>query len=210
MKGNTTKMKCVSFPLDVFGKFRYSEPELAGEVFQYVLNYVTDGEQKHFTDPYKEMLFESLLEPIRPQMTRYSERAVQCQEMARERKKSQKTPRKKTVKVDKDSENVGSNNDDVADNHDDVNVADSNITSTYDNVAPIDEGVTFATFMSVYEHQDKEGFDTESVWSHLSDDDKREAIRFARFYVGKVPDVAKREWPSKFLSSHPWSVNKNH
>lgn len=96
MKENTTKMKCVSLPLDVFGKFRSSEPELAGEVFQYILNYVIEGEQKHFTDPYKEMLFQSLLEPIRPQMARYSERAEQCQEMARERKKSQKAPRKRT------------------------------------------------------------------------------------------------------------------
>ena len=85
MKENTTKMKCVSRPLDVFGKFRSAEPELAGEVYQYILNYVIDGEQKHFTDPYKDMLFESLLDPIRPQMARYSERAAQCQEMDRER-----------------------------------------------------------------------------------------------------------------------------
>lgn len=137
MKENTTKMKCVSQPLDVFGKFRSAEPELAGEVFQYVLNYVIDGEQKHFTDPYKEMLFQSLLEPIRPQMARYSERAEQCQEMARERKKSQKAPRKKNVKVVKANEDEGDSNDIVASNHEDVNVADDNVTSTYDNVESV-------------------------------------------------------------------------
>ena len=130
-------MKCVSQPLDVFGKFRSAEPELAGEVFQYVLNYVIDGEQKHFTDPYKEMLFQSLLEPIRPQMARYSERAEQCQEMARERKKSQKAPRKKNVKVVKANEDEGDSNDIVASNHEDVNVADDNVTSTYDNVESV-------------------------------------------------------------------------
>lgn len=215
MKENTTKMKCVSLPLDVFGKFRSAEPELAGEVFQYILNYVIDGEQKHFTDPYKEMLFQSLLEPIRPQMARYSERAEQCQEMARERKKSQKAPRKKNVKVAKGDDNVDSNHDIVALNHEDVNVADNNVTSTYDNVgseadnvASVVEDVSFSTFMSIYEHQDKGGFDTESVWNRLSDDDKREAIRYARLYVQQVPDAAKREWPSRFISTRPWSQNR--
>jgi len=177
MKDNTTKMKCVSFPLDVFGKFRSAEPELAGEVFQYILNYVVDGDQKHFTDPYKEMLFESLLEPIRPQMTRYSERAEQCQEMARERKKSQKTPRKKNEKVAKENENVGDGNVIDANAHELVNTTDDNVTvdnvgvtdtdinetSTCDNVEPVVEDVSFTTFMSIYEHQDKGGFDTESV-----------------------------------------------
>ena len=215
MKENTTKMKCVSLPLDVFGKFRSAEPELAGEVFQYILNYVIDGEQKHFTDPYKEMLFQSLLEPIRPQMARYSERAEQCQEMARERKKSQKAPRKKNVKVAKGDDNVDSNHDIVALNHEDVNVADNNVTSTYDNVgseadnvASVVEDVSFSTFMSIYEHQDKGGFDTESVWNRLSDADKRDAIRYARLYVQQVPDAAKREWPSRFISTRPWSQNR--
>ena len=215
MKENTTKMKCVSLPLDVFGKFRSAEPELAGEVFQYILNYVIDGEQKHFTDLYKEMLFESLLEPIRPQMARYNERAEQCQEMARERKKSQKAPRKKNVKVAKGDDNVDSNHDIVALNHEDVNVADNNVTSTYDNVgseadnvASVVEDVSFSTFMSIYEHQDKGGFDTESVWNRLSDAEKRDAIRYARLYVQQVPDAAKREWPSRFISTRPWSQNR--
>lgn len=210
MKENTTKMKCVSLPLDVFGKFRSAEPELAGEVFQYILNYVIDGEQKHFTDPYKEMLFESLLEPIRPQMARYSERAEQCQEMARERKKSQKAPHKKNVKVAKGDDNEGDSNDIVASNHEDVNVADGNVTSTYDNVESVVEDVSFATFMSIYEHQDKGGFDTESVWNRLSDADKRDAIHYARLYVQQVPDAAKREWPSRFISTRPWTQIANH
>ena len=217
MKENTTKMKCVSLPLDVFGKFRSAEPELAGEVFQYILNYVIDGELKHFSDPYKEMLFESLLEPIRPQIARYSERAEQCQEMARERKKSQKTPRKKNVKVVKANEDEGDSNDIVAINHEDVNVADDNVTSTYDNVeseadnvASVVEDVSFSSFMSIYEHQDKGGFDTESVWNRLSDADKRDAIRYARIYVQQVPDAAKREWPSRFISTRPWAQIDNH
>ena len=142
MKENTTKMKCVSLPLDVFGKFRSAEPELAGEVFQYILNYVIEGEQKHFTDPYKEMLFESLLEPIRPQMARYSERAEQCQEMARERKKSQKASRRKNVKVAKGYEDERDSNDIVASNHDDVSVANDNVTSTYDNVESVADDVS--------------------------------------------------------------------
>ena len=210
MKENTTKMKCVSLPLDVFGKFRSAEPELAGEVFQYILNYVIDGEQNHFTDPYKEMLFQSLLEPIRPQMARYSERAEQCQEMARERKKSQKAPRKKNVKVAKANEDEGDSNDIVASNHEDVNVADDNVTSTYDNVESVGNDVSFSTFMSIYEHQDKGGFDTESVWNRLSDADKRDAIRYARLYVQQVPDAAKREWPSRFISTRPWTQIDNH
>lgn len=70
MKENNTKMKCVTLPIDVFSKFRSTDTEFAGEVFQYILNYVVEGEQKHFLDLYKEMLFESLLEPIRPQMAR--------------------------------------------------------------------------------------------------------------------------------------------
>lgn len=177
-------------------------------MFQYILNYVIDGEQKHFTDPYKEMLFESLLEPIRPQMARYSERAEQCQEMARERKKSQKAPRKKNVKVAKGDDNEGDCNDIVASNHDDVSSADDNVTSTYDNVESVAEDVSFATFMSIYEHQDKGGFDTESVWNRLSDADKRDAIRYARLYVQQVPDAAKREWPSRFISTRPWSQNR--
>ena len=223
MKDNTTKMKCVSFPLDVFGKFRSAEPGLAGEVFQYILNYVIDGDQKHFSDPYKEMLFESLLVPIRPQMIRYSERAEQCQEMARERKKSQKTPRKKNVKVAKENENVDDVNvveanahelvtttdEDVTTDNDGVNDADINVTSTYDNVDPPVEDVSFTTFMSIYEHQDKGGFDTESVWNRLSDDDKRDAIRYARQYVETIPDVVKREWPSRFLTSRPWAQINN-
>ena len=208
MKENTTKMKCVSLPLDVFGKFRSAEPELAGEVFQYILNYVIDGEQKLFTDPYKEMLFESLLEPIRPQMARYSERAEQCQEMARERKKSQKASRRKNVKVAKGYEDERDSNDIVASNHDDVSVANDNVTSTYDNVESVVEDVSFATFMSIYEHQDKGGFDTESVWNRLSDAEKRDAIRYARLYVQQVPDAAKREWPSRFISTRPWSQNR--
>lgn len=203
-------MKCVSLPLDIFGKFRSSEPELAGEVFQYILNYVIEGEQKHFSDTYKEMLFQSLLEPIRPQMARYSERAEQCQEMARERKKSQKTPRKKNVKVAKANEDEGDSNDITASNHDDVSVADDNVTSTYDNVESIADNVSFATFMSIYEHQDKGGFDTESVWNRLSDADKRDAIRYARLYVQQVPDAAKREWPSRFISTRPWTQIDNH
>ena len=81
MKENTTKMKCVSLPLDVFGKFRSAEPKIAGEEFQYILNYVIEGEQKPFIYPYKQMLFESHLAPICPQMARYSERAAQFQEM---------------------------------------------------------------------------------------------------------------------------------
>lgn len=210
MKENLTKMKCVSLPLDIFGKFRSSEPELAGEVFQYILNYVIEGEQKHFSDTYKEMLFQSLLEPIRPQMARYSERAEQCQEMARERKKSQKTPRKKNVKVAKANEDEGDSNDITASNHDDVSVADDNVTSTYDNVESIADNVSFATFMSIYEHQDKGGFDTESVWNRLSDADKRDAIRYARLYVQQVPDAAKREWPSRFISTRPWTQIDNH
>ena len=223
MKDNTTNMKCVSFPLDVFGKFRSAEPELAGEAFQFILNYVIDGDQKHFTDPYKEMLFESLLEPIRPQMTRYSERAEQCQEMARERKKSQKTPRKKNVKVAKENENVDDGNvieaiahelvyttdDNVTNGNDGVVGADVNVTSTNDNVGSAVEDVSFTTFMSIYEHQDKGGYDTESVWNRLSDDDKRDAIRYARQYVETIPDVAKREWPSRFLTSRPWLNNTN-
>ena len=210
MKENTTKMKCVSLPLDVFGKFRSAEPELAGEVFQYILNYVIEGEQKHFTDPYKEMLFESLLEPIRPQMARYSERAEQCQEMARERKKSQKASRKKNVKVVKGDDNGDNRNDIVAINHNGVIDEDDNVTSTCDNVESVAEDVSFATFMSIYEHQDKGGFDTESVWNRLSDADKRDAIRYARLYVQQVPDAAKREWPSRFISTRPWTQIDNH
>lgn len=203
-------MKCVTLPLDVFGKFRSAEPELAGEVFQYVLNYVIEGEQKHFTDPYKEMLFESLLEPIRSQMARYSERAEQCQEMARERKKSQKASRNKNVKVVKGDDNGDNRKDIVAGNHEDVSEANDNVTSTYDNVEPIAEDVSFATFISIYKHQDKGGFDTEAVWNRLSDADKRDAIRYARLYVQQVPDVAKREWPSRFISTHPWTQIDNH
>lgn len=210
MKENTTKMKCVSLPLDVFGKFRSAEPQLAGEVFQYILNYVIEGEQKHFTDPYKEMLFESLLEPIRPQMARYSERAEQCQEMARERMKSQKAPRKKNVKVAKANEDEDDSNDIVAINHDDVDVADDNVTSTNDNVESVPDDVSFATFMTIYEHQDKGGYDTESVWNRLSDADKRDAIRYARLYVQQVPDAAKREWPSRFISTRHWTQIDNH
>lgn len=55
--------------------------------------------------------------------------------------------------------------------------------------------------MSIYEHQDKGGFDTESVWNRLSDDDKSDAISFARSYVQQVPDVTRREWPSKFTDT---------
>ena len=202
MKETTTKIKSVSLPLDVFGKFRSTDIELAGEVFQYVLGYVIDGEQKHFTDPYKEMLFESLLEPIRPQMARYSERAEQCQEMARERTKTQKNTRKKNVKVAKGDEDVGLS-------HDSVTSVCDNITSTCDNAETATEDITFATFMSIYEHQDKSGFDTESVWNRLNDDDKREAIRYARLYVKDTPEIMKREWPSRFLSNRLWVNNKN-
>lgn len=193
MKENNTKMKCVTLPLDIFSKFRSTDTEFAGEVFQYVLNYVVEGEQKHFSDPYKEMLFESLLEPIRPQMARYSERAEQCQVMARERKKSQKAMRKKNVKAVK-------NDEDAID-------ADDNVTSSYDNVETAVEDVSFTTFMSVYEHQDKGGFDTESVWNRLNNDEKREAIRYARSYVLQIPDAAKREWPSRFISTRPWATD---
>ena len=200
-------MKCVTLPLDVFSKFRSTDTEFAGEVFQYVLNYVVEGEQKHFADPYKEMLFESLLEPIRPQMARYSERAEQCQVMARERKKSQKAMRKKNVKAAKSDVDVDYGNDIVATNNDVVSVADNNVTSSYDNVETATEDVSFTTFMSIYEHQDKGGFDTESVWNRLNDDEKREAIRYARSYVQQVPDAAKREWPSKFISTRPWATN---
>mgnify|MGYP006872994713 FL=1 len=228
MKENNTKMKCVTLPLDVFSKFRSTDTEFAGEVFQYVLNYVVEGEQKHFPDPYKEMLFESLLEPIRPQMVRYSERAEQCQEMARERKKSQKAIRKKNVKVIKNDDSVDGDNgivathdvsDKVADNNvpvqygdvvkndEDTNDTDDNVTSSFDNVETAVEDVSFATFMSIYVHQDKGGFDTESVWNRLNDDEKREAIRYARSYVQEVPDEAKREWPSKFISIRPWATN---
>lgn len=223
-------MKSVTLPLDVFGKFRSADNEMAGEVFKYILNYVVDGEQKHFTDTYKEMLFESLLEPIRPQMARYSERAEQCQEMARERKKSSKTSRKKNGKVVRNDDKVESANDDVAKgNVDDtatndneslciVNVADSNevvndsndnVTSSCDNVASTDEDVSFATFMSIYGHRDKGGFDTEAVWNRLDEDDKREAIRYARWYVQQVPDAQNREWPSKFISTRPWTQGSN-
>lgn len=186
-------MKCVTLPLDIFSKFRSTDTEFAGEVFQYVLNYVVEGEQKHFSDPYKEMLFESLLEPIRPQMARYSERAEQCQVMARERKMSQKAMRKKNVKAVK-------NDEDAID-------ADDNVTSSNDNVENAVEDVSFSTFMSIYEYQDKGGFDTESVWNRLNDDEKREAIRYARSYVLQVPDATKREWPSKFITTRPWATN---
>ena len=227
-------MKCVTLPLDVFSKFRSTDTEFAGEVFQYVLNYVVEGEQKHFPDPYKEMLFESLLEPIRPQMARYSERAEQCHVMARERKKSQKTIHKKNVKVIKNDYSVDGNNgnngdngsvatpdvsDKVADNNvtaqygdavkNDENASDidDNVTSSYDNVETAVEDVSFTTFMSIYEHQDKGGFDTESVWNRLNDDEKREAICYAHSYVQEVPDAAMREWPSKFISTRPWATN---
>ena len=221
-------MKCVTLPLDVFSKFRSTDAEFAGEVFQYVLNYVVEGEQKHFADPYKEMLFESLLEPIRPQMARYSERAEQCKVMARERKKSQKAMRKKNVKVVKNDDSVDGDNgidatldvsDKVADNNvtvqhsdvvkndEDASDADDNVTSSYDNVETAVEDVSFATFMSIYVHQDKGGFDTESVWNRLNEADKREAIRYARSYVQEVPDAAKREWPSKIISTRPWATN---
>lgn len=224
-------MKCVTLPLDVFSKFRSTDTEFAGEVFQYVLNYVVEGEQKHFPDPYKEMLFESLLEPIRPQMARYSERAEQCQVMARERKKSQKAIRKKNVKVIKNDDSVDGNNGDnssvatpdvsgkvtdnnvtvqygnVVKNDEDANDTDDKVTSSYDNVETSVEDVSFSTFMSIYEHQDKGGFDTESVWDRLSDDEKHEAIRYTRLYVQQVPDAAKREWPSKFISTRPWATN---
>ena len=205
MKETTTKIKSVSLPLDMFGKFRSADIELAGEVFQYVLGYVIDGEQKHFTDPYKEMLFESLLEPIRPQMARYCERAEQCQEMARERTRTQKSTRKKNAKVAK----VAKGDEDVGLSYDSVTSSCGNITSTCDNVETATEDITFATFMSIYEHQDKSGFDTESVWNRLSDEDKREAIRYARLYVTDIPEVSKREWPSRFLSNHLWTNNKN-
>lgn len=231
MKENNTKMKCVTLPLDVFGKFRSTDTEFAGEVFQYVLNYVVEGEQKHFPDPYKEMLFESLLEPIRPQMARYSERAEQCQVMARERKKSQKAIRKKNVKVIKNDDSVDGNNGDngsvatpdvsgkvtdnnvtvqygnVVKNDEDADDTNDKVTSLYDNVETSVEDVSFSTFMSIYEHQDKGGFDTESVWNRLSDDEKHEAIRYTRLYVQQVPDAAKREWPSKFISTRPWATN---
>ena len=242
-------MKCVSFPLDVFAKFRSADTELADEVFQYVLGYVIDGEQRHFTDTYKEMLFESLLEPIRPQMARYSERAEQCQEMARERMKSQKAPRRKNVKAAKGDGNIYGDSvvatdvpedatddkatvltDNVVMDDEGICNADGNVTSSYDNVqvtnkdvvtadeivestymhvAPAIEDISFAAFMSIYGHQDRDGFDTESVWNRLGDDDKHEAIRFARSYVKQVPDAAKREWPSRFISTRPWAQTKN-
>lgn len=105
-------------------------------------------------------------------MARYSERAEQCQVMARERKKSQKAIRKKNVKVIKNDE--------------DASDTDDNVTSSYDNVETAVEDVSFTTFMSIYEHKDKGGFNTESVWNRLNDADKREAIRYARSYVQEV------------------------
>ena len=114
------------------------------------------------------------------------------------------------MKVAKGDDNEGDSNDIVASNHEDVNVADDNVTSTYDNVASVVEDVSFSTFMSIYEHQDKGGFDTESVWNRLSDADKRDAIRYARLYVQQVPDAAKREWPSRFISTRPWTQIDNH
>ena len=202
MNNFKTKMKSVSLPLDVFGKFRSADKELTGEVLQYVLGYAIDGEQKHFTDQYKEMLFESLLEPVRLQVTRYSERTEQCQEMARERKKPQKSQHKKNVKVTKCDDNVAIVNDNVKESVD--NVADSN-----NNVGSSDDDLSFATFMSIYEHQDKGGYDTESVWNHLDDNDKREAIHYVRQYVKEVPEVTKREWPSRFLSNRLWTKGTN-
>jgi len=174
------------------------------------------------------MLFESLLEPIRPQMARYSERAEQCQVMARERKKSQKATRKKNVKVIKNDDSIDGDNgivatpdvsdkvagnsvtvqcNDVAKNNEDASDTNDNVTSSYDNVETSVEDVSFTTFMSIYEHQDKGGFDTEAIWNRLNDDEKREAIRYASSYVLQVPDVAKREWPSKFISTRPWATN---
>ena len=96
---------------------------------------------------------------------------------------------------------------DVVKNNEDASDTDDNVTSSYDNVETGVEDVSFATFMSSYVHQDKGGFDTESVWNRLNDDDKREAIRFARSYVQEVPDAAKREWPSWFISTRPWATN---
>lgn len=112
------------------------------------------------------------------------------------------------MKVAKANEDEGDSNDIVASNHEDVNVADDNVTSTYDNVESVADDASFATFMSIYEHQDKGGFDTESVWNRLSDAEKRDAIRYARLYVQQVPDAAKREWPSRFISTRPWSQNR--
>ena len=178
-----------------------------------------------------EMLFESLLEPIRPQMARYCERAEQCQVMARERKKSQKAIRKKGVKVIKNDDSVDGNNGDngivatpdvsykVADNNvtvqygdvvkydENASDIDDNVTSSYDSVETSVEDVSFTTFMSIYEHQDNGGFDTEAIWNRLNDDEKREAIRYARSYVMQVPDAAKREWPSRFISTRPWATD---
>ena len=96
---------------------------------------------------------------------------------------------------------------DVVKNDEDTNDTDDNVTSSFDNVETAVEDVSFATFMSIYVHQDKGGFDTESVWNRLNDDEKREAIRYARSYVQEVPDEAKREWPSKFISIRPWATN---
>ena len=115
-------------------------------------------------------------------MACYSERAEQCQVMARERKKSQKAIRKKNVKVIKNDDSVDGDNgivatpdvsDKVADNNvtvqygdvvkndEDASDTDDNVTSSYDNVETSVEDVSFSTFMSIYEHQDKGGFDTD-------------------------------------------------
>lgn len=151
--------------------------------------------------------------------------------MARERKKSPKAIHKKNVKVIRNDDSVDGNNGDngsvatpdVSDKVTDNNVTvqygdvvkndenasdiDDNVTSSYDNVETSVEDVSFSTFMSIYEHQDKGGFDTESVWNRLNDDEKREAIRYTRLYVQQVPDAAKREWPSKFIYTRPWATN---
>lgn len=114
------------------------------------------------------------------------------------------------MKVAKANEDEDDSNDIVAINHDDVDVADDNVTSTNDNVESVPDDVSFATFMTIYEHQDKGGYDTESVWNRLSDADKCDAIRYARLYVQQVPDAAKREWPSRFISTRPWTQIDNH
>lgn len=147
------------------------------------------------------------------------------------RKAFKKATRKKNVKVIKNDDSIDGDNgivdtpdvsDKVADNNvtvqygdvvkNDENASDidDNVTSSYNSVETSVEDVSFTTFMSIYEHQDKGGFDTEAIWNRLNDDEKREAIRYARSYVLQIPDTAKREWPSKFISTRPWAQIDNH
>lgn len=187
---NVKTIKSINMPLDKCEIFLTMENEEVGEMVKYLLEYAINGTEPSFRNKWQKIVYGTFASDIKHQKASYESRRNNCASAKANANKT-KSGRKTSSKVPEVTEVTT------------TDVDEGDVTSPASTEVE-QEDLTYIAFISLYEKKDSGNYDTEAMWNSLTDEDKRGALAYIKENLVDKVHSFRREYPSKFLTNHPW------